>query len=73
MAVSVNKETTALLITYIKEVVNGKTTYEARRFRNFKTAALPEDIHEIAAKISALGEQSTYSYKLEDVSALAAV
>ncbi|HSP47835.1 MAG TPA: DUF1659 domain-containing protein [Clostridiaceae bacterium] len=73
MAVSLNKETTQLLITYVKGILNGKTTYETRRFRNFKVGVLPEDVHELAVKISALGEQVTFGYKQEDLSEIKAV
>ncbi len=68
MAVSVKNLSKNLILTFERFNDQGKSVGEARRVRNIKVGALPEDLHEVALMIAALSEQSCEGITMEDVS-----
>lgn len=73
MAVAVVQESKDLIMTFVKEIKNEQVVYETRRIRNLKVDSLPEDLHEVALKITALSEQEGGEIKVQDVSAIETV
>lgn len=70
MAVSVVQSSKDLIMTFVREIKDGKVIYETRRVRNLKVNALPEDVHQVAQKIVTLSEQDGGDIRIQDVSSL---
>jgi hypothetical protein len=70
MAITVVQESKDLIMTFVKEIKNEQVVYETRRIRNLKVDSLPEDLHEVALKITALSEQEGGEIKVQDVSSI---
>ncbi|WP_312653097.1 DUF1659 domain-containing protein [Proteiniclasticum sp.] len=73
MAVTVKQLSKDLILTFERINEQGKPVSEARRVRNLKVDALPEDLHEVAMKIVALSEQSCEDIGIQDVSTISAL
>lgn len=52
----INKKTTAMGLRFVKKVVDGKPTYETRRFRNIKNEATAQDLKAVADSIAKISE-----------------
>lgn len=52
----INKETTTLALKFVKKIVDGKITYEQRKFRNLKNEATATDIKAVADAIAAISD-----------------
>lgn len=68
MAVSVKQLSKDLILTFERFNDQGKSVGEARRVRNIKVAALPEDLHEVALMIVGLSEQNCEGISMQEVS-----
>ncbi len=68
MAVSVKQLSKDLILTFERFNDQGKSVGEARRVRNIKVEALPEDLHEVALMIVGLSEQTCKGISMQDVS-----
>ncbi|NCC79165.1 MAG: DUF1659 domain-containing protein [Clostridia bacterium] len=72
MTVTVTNLSKDLILTFERFNDQGKSVGETRRVRNFKTTALPEDLHEVALMIAALSEQNCEGISMQDVSEITA-
>ncbi|MBO1265950.1 DUF1659 domain-containing protein [Proteiniclasticum sp. SCR006] len=72
MAVTVTNLSKDLILTFERFNDQGEPVGETRRVRNFKTTALPEDLHEVALMIAALSEQNCEGISMQDVSEITA-
>lgn len=72
MTVTVTNLSKDLILTFERFNDQGESVGETRRVRNFKTTALPEDLHEVALMIAALSEQNCEGVSMQDVSEITA-
>ena len=64
----VNKQikTTAMGLVFLKKMVNGKPTYETRRFRNVRNEASAENIKAVAEAMVKVSEGQYESLELTE-------